>query len=79
MNIYYKEAIDNIKIQNYNIAIENYKEIIKLNPCDINKYLCELSEIYKLQNKFNEMIECYIKIIQTDENNIIILNEICDY
>lgn len=79
MNIYYKEALDNIKIQNYNIAIENYKEIIKLNPYDINKYLCELSEIYKLQNKFNEMIECYIKIIQTDENNIIILNEICDY
>ena len=47
------------------------------NTADMNKKYFELGKKYESENKFNEAItECYIKIIQTDKNNGIVLNQI---
>jgi tetratricopeptide (TPR) repeat protein len=68
-----KQIEKNIKKLNYTEAIQNYKKIIDLNPTNINKYLREFGEIYEKQNMFYEAIECYIKVLKTEKNDISVI------
>jgi ADP-heptose:LPS heptosyltransferase/Tfp pilus assembly protein PilF len=73
----YNQAIKNINQQKYELAIENYKMIIKENPKDIDKYYIELGKLYEERQMYYPAItECYIKIIQNDKNNYVVLNNI---
>ena len=73
----YNEAIKNVNQQKYQLAIENYKMIIQENPKDIYKYYTELGSIYEKTRRYYEAItECYIKVIQNDKNNGVVLNNI---
>lgn len=54
----------------HNIIIQNYKNILELNPININKYLRELGEIYEKQNMFYQAVECYINVLKTETNDV---------
>ena len=74
-----KETVEELykKIQNasgdYNVAVQNYKKILELNPININKYLREFGEIYEKQTMFYEAVECYVKVLKTEKKDISII------
>ena len=65
----YKKIQNNSKnIDEYLVSVEYYKKIVELNPKNINMYLRELGELYEKHNLFYEAVECYVKIIKTDND-----------
>lgn len=62
---------------NYKTKIAEYKIMINKSDSNLNKYLKELGAIYEKINMFYEaIVECYIKIIQIEPDNLTIINQI---
>jgi tetratricopeptide (TPR) repeat protein len=73
INGLYKTIAKQIKNENYKDAIEKYKELLLLNPPNINKFLKELGEIYEKEQLFYEAVECYVKVLHTEKHDISII------
>jgi tetratricopeptide (TPR) repeat protein len=72
---YHKQALNHIKLEQLDLAIECYIKLIEINPTTI--YLRELGDLYEKKGLFMKAIsECYIIILKTEPNNGVILNQI---
>ena len=77
-NYYYKKANKELLNENYESAIENFKESLKLKN---NNLVClyDLGELYKKLTRFEEAIVYYKRIVELENNMIkliILFNEI---
>lgn len=87
-NYYYKKANKELLNENYESAIENYKQSLNFKNNNL-ECLYELGQLYKKLNRFEEAIVFYKRIVELENNMIkllISLNEIgvfysnlCDY
>lgn len=71
----YNLAVKYSNENNFDNAIEIYKEIIKKTKNNV-KYLSELGDIYVKTKNLNNAIECYEKILVKEPKNIIVINQL---
>jgi len=85
-DVQYKKALEYIKKEKFEEAIEQYQILIKNTSLQKKKYLIELAKLYQnLGNNGNnnngnsnndKILQCYFDIISFDPNDGFILNEI---
>ena len=68
-------AIAYTENNNYDKAIQKYKNIIKINPNSIKAYL-NLGNIYKNTLKYDDAIKVYKNALKIDSSNISIYNNL---
>ena len=79
INNYHIKAVDCVNTDDYENAIQYYEQILELIEIPNNKikYLSELANIYKKQNKYKEALsKCYLQLNTITPNDYILLNEI---
>jgi len=67
----YKNIAKLVKNGNNKDAIEAYKQLIQLQPTI--KFLKELGELYEKERMYYEAVECYVKVLHKEKNDISVI------